>query len=556
MQRRDLIRAGLAAAAAATLPPSAVRAQAARARTGGDLAIVNADIVTLDPGRPRAEAALVRAGRIVRVGDRRSVMAGARDAEVFDAGGRVVTPGFIDGHVHLELSALAFSDMVMAHAPPMTSLAQIKQALAAKARTTPPGRWVVGRSSYDLQNKVTEKRLAMRQELDAITTEHPLILFSGLHVAMLNTAALKALRLWNRAEAENLRWRNGALRVGTTIHRDEAGDPIGIVTEIADLFYSADPYTVDEIKAALRAQTAPLFVDKGITSIAGIPKAVNDIRAIQEMDVAGELPLRIRYYIHTPLTVDIDALMDTGLAAGFGDDMLRFGGVKIFVDGTGGDGLGKSFDDLKWSQEELNRTVWLAHDAGLQCILHCVTRVGFEMAMKAQELAQGRAPRDLRHRIEHVTYIDDAPSIQRMKAMGVRVTLTVAAPASGTRRRGGPRVFRSFVDAGLEPLAVSDSTGTEPDFSPLGGIGALMAGPSEGGVLAEGQALGFETALSSYTLWAARALREDAVKGSIAPGKFGDFAVLSADPRRLRGRGLFDVRAHATILGGRVVHRA
>jgi predicted amidohydrolase YtcJ len=551
------MRAGLAAAAGTALSSAGLaRAAAADGSGGSDLAIVNADIVTLEPNQPRAEAALVRAGRIVHVGDRRTVLAQAGRAEVFDAGGRVVTPGFIDGHVHLELSALSFSNMVSAHAPPMRSLAQIKQALAEKARTTPPGRWVVGRSSYDLQAKVEEKRLPTRQELDAITTAHPLVLFSGLHVAMLNTAALRALRLWNRDEAENLRWRNGSLRVGTTIHRDANGDPTGVVTEIADLFYSAKPYTVEEIKTALRAQSAPLFVDKGITSIAGIPKAVNDIRAIQEMDVAGELPLRIRYYIHTPLTIDIDALMDTGLAAGFGDDMLRFGGIKIFVDGTGGDGLGKFFDDLKWSQDDLNRTVWLAHESGLQCILHCVTRVGFDMAVKAVGLAQERMRRDLRHRIEHVGYINDVADIRRLRELGVRVTLTISGPSVGPPRRGGSAAFRGFVDEGLEPVAVSDSTGTVPDFSPLGGIAAMMAGPADGGTLMAGQALGFDQALRAYTLWAARALREDAVKGSIAPGKFGDFAVLSADPRRLRGRALFDVGAHATILGGRVVHRA
>jgi predicted amidohydrolase YtcJ len=283
---------------------------------------------------------------------------------------------------------------------------------------------------------------------------------------------------------------------------------------------------------------------------------VNDIRAIQEMNVADELNLRIRYYIHTPLTIGIDPLMDSGLTSGFGNDMLRFGGIKIFVDGTGGDGLGKMFDDLKWSQEELNRTVWLAHEVGLQCILHCVTRVGFDMAVKAVGEAQSRMRRDLRHRIEHVGYIREAADFNRLKELGVRVTMTRAAPASGPARRGGSTPFRAMVDAGLEPLAVSDATGTEPDFSPLGGISSLMAPEGEGGVLPANQVLNFQQALSTYTIWTARALREDAVKGSIAPGKLGDFAVLSADPRRLKGRDLFNVGVQATILGGRVAHRA
>src|SRR6185437_14542776 len=137
-----------------------------------------------------------------------TVMAAAGEAPIFDARGRTVVPGFIDAHVHFELTTAYWSYMVDAHVPPSRSLRDITGRLQTKVAATAPGRWVVGRTDFDLKDKVPEKRFMNRAELDAITTSHPLILFSGLHVAMLNTPALKALKLWDKAEADNLRWRN------------------------------------------------------------------------------------------------------------------------------------------------------------------------------------------------------------------------------------------------------------------------------------------------------------------------------------------------------------
>lgn len=114
----------------------------------GTLAILDARVLTLEPGKPEAQAVLVRDGRIALVGTNDQVRAEAAGARVLDARGRAVVPGFIDSHVHLELACAAAEHQVACHAPPFTSLAQLGKALRAKAADTPAGRWVVGRSSY------------------------------------------------------------------------------------------------------------------------------------------------------------------------------------------------------------------------------------------------------------------------------------------------------------------------------------------------------------------------------------------------------------------------
>jgi predicted amidohydrolase YtcJ len=555
-RRTFLTRASALGAAFATSEAAALVPQFAAGDRGGrsiadrsDLAIVNARIVTLDETRPAAEAVLVRAGRIVAAGTTAEVRALAAGAREYDAGGKTVVPGFIDAHVHLEMATIAAAYQVPVHTPPHTSLQTIFDALRTRIATTAPGRWVIGRGSYALASDVTEKRMPTRLELDALSTAHPIMVFAGLHVVSLNSAAFKQLRLWDAADEKRLTWRDGRPRVGTVVHRDAAGAPTGIATEIADLLYAAEAYPIAEVKDAIRTRARQLFVEKGITSVATVPSSGGNIAADQELHASGELPVRVRFYPRIPMTTSIEALIETGWRPGFGDDRLRFGGIKIFVDGTGSDGLGTQVEDLKWTQAELTAVMTMAQRHSLQAILHIVTRGGLRMAMTAIAEAQAREPRPLRHRFEHVGFLDDVEQIRRIRQLGIGIAVTRSTRGGGRPRR----LLRACIEAGIEPVATSDSTGTVPEFSALAGIASLMASPEHGGVLPRGDALTFDEALKTWTLWAARSIFEEQDKGSVTAGKLGDFAVLSADPRERSGEDLFDLAVDATILGGEVV---
>jgi predicted amidohydrolase YtcJ len=120
------------------------------------------------------------------------VAPGARE---FDAAGRTVAPGFVDGQAHVEMTCLALTRTLSCPTPPYRSLAEIREALRLRLRETPPGRWVVGRTSFGLYAKVTEDRRFTRHDLDVLSQEHLIAVLAGLHVAMLNTRALQALGL-------------------------------------------------------------------------------------------------------------------------------------------------------------------------------------------------------------------------------------------------------------------------------------------------------------------------------------------------------------------------
>jgi predicted amidohydrolase YtcJ len=236
--------------------------------------------------------------------------------------------------------------------------------------------------------------------------------------------------------------------------------------------------------------------------------------------------------------------------------MFRFGGVKIFIDGIGHDAHGAGLNDMKWTEADLNDFVWRTHSAGLQIIMHHATAESFRIAVRAVELAQQRERLALRHRLEHADTIVTVEDMRRVRDLGMLVVFTLPQdrPPRAAYLERFPR-YATLIREGLEIVGMSDATGTIPEFSPLNGIASIVAPRSEGGSAPPGEASTMEDAMRMCTLWAAKAQFEEGSKGSIAPGKLGDFAVLSNDIGKLSGGALFDLRVDATILGGKLVHQ-
>ncbi|WP_395672899.1 amidohydrolase [Phenylobacterium sp.] len=526
-----------------------------RQSLGGDLAVLNARIWTLDPARPRAQAALVRAGRVVAVGSNAEVLGQAGRVRRFDAGGRTVVPGFIDAHCHVELAAPMYSGLeVSVHTPPLTSLEEIFGRLRERAAKTPEGRWIVARGGFGMKRQVKEQRWATRQELDAVSTRHPIIVLAGMHVAMMNTLGFERTGLLDIGHERALRWKDGRARRGTDLPRDADGMPTGVVSEIFDII-PADIHTREERKQALASQVVPVFTSKGITSVGTMPMTNEERQVDQELQQEGKLPMRIRTFPIVPFHTTVESLVQNGLVTGLGDDMYKFGGIKIYVGGGSVDVNGQPMNDLKYDQEALTETLWRAHDGDIQAIMHQSSRHSYEITLRAAEAAIARKPVNMRHRLEHAAprELQDVEQIRRMRRLGLRLAITGPTTRATAPRSGAPR-YATMAREGLQPFTVSDATGTTPVFSPLAAIAGISAPQSEGGMLPPQEALNLEDALRSYTVWAAAAQFEEQDKGWIRPGNLGDFAVLDADLERVRGGALFDAKVDATILGGRVVY--
>jgi predicted amidohydrolase YtcJ len=511
-----------------------------QAAVGGDLALVGAKAITMDPARPSAEAVLIRGGRIALVGTRAEVEDAAGDAPRVECEGRTLVPGFVDGHTHLELSCVSREHWIEAQAPSCRSLRDI----ARRIRAGSAGRdgWVVCRCSFALQDKVVERRLFTREELDALVPDRPLVVLAGLHVAMLNSAALRQLGLW---EAEP---------PGVTLQRAADGTPSGVVTEVWDRIPGLPR---EAVLQAVAAHHGELLLANGITSAHTIPFSADDVDACRLLQSTGRLPVRIRTYSHVPRLATLDALIEGGARSGAGDDWLRFGGVKIFVDGQHGDGLGRVFDDFKWTAGELERFVARAHRAGLQLWMHAVSPGAVRMAAAAVgAAAAGRAGGPHRHRIEHGADYLDVADLPALGAAGVRLVTTPHFLRSDTPvPMQSP--LRTLAAAGFEPIGGTDTTGTVPEgASPLFNIAcAVTRAGRDGRVLDPSERIDVHTALRLFTAWSAAGGFEEDRKGRLAPGFLGDAALLSDDLLALPPERLFDVRVDATVVDGEVAYR-
>ncbi len=508
----------------------------------GSLLITNGNVITMDESRPRAACVLITDGRITKVGSFEELAPLGDQAEILDVQGASVLPGFVDAHTHFELTSVSLDRYLNAHTPPCRSLADIADVISTERERCADYPWIVCRSSFGLQNKVSDRRLFTRDELDRLVSDKPLVVFAGLHVSMLNSAALVALDLLD-----------GEVPPGSTLHRDANGQPNGTVT---DVFDRLPAWPVELIASSVAAHEADVLLANGICSVSSIPFSGQEMRAVRLAQRRGELSVRVRHYPVYPWGASLESFEQLGVDSDFGDDHYRIGGLKIFVDGQGSDGLDHLFDDLKYSQEELDEAVDRADELGLQVLMHAFTRTGIKMAASATaRLARKRPARDRRHRIEHGADYINLEDLDEVRASGVGLVTTPHFMYSGAAEIAPRTPLRSLIDAGFRPIGGTDTTGTVPESgSPLFNIAcAVTRRQHDGSRLRPEQAVTVLEGLKMFTTWAAYGGFEEDRKGKLAPGYLADVIVLSSDPLSTPAEELRAITVDATIIGGKIV---
>lgn len=556
MRRRQFLAGSALLGAAAGTPCLSLaegRDSTPLATAQGDLAIYNARVITLDTKRPTAEAVLVRAGRIALVGSNREVRGAAARASEFDARDRAVIPGFVDNHCHIEDSCLVGDEHPSLFG--IASIAAMIKFMRAHLASHPGAEPAVFLGG-GFPDRVAEKRWPTREDMDAVSTERPVMMILGIHASILNTAAWKMTGYWEAGHEDAVKWSDGTARRGSFIHRDEQGLPTGVGTELWDFrpHYSSDAY-----KSSMRKHLGEWFLSKGLTSMTTLPNDLpGQFKALQELQREGGLPARLRVYPIVPHSMPLSAIEALGLETGLGDSMLRFGGVKLFVD-NGSDGMGKPRSDLKWTRDGLTDTLTRCQRAGLQTIMHVVTPDGMALALDCLEAAQRAAPRSLRHRIDHLTPTD-IEQIRRVKSLGVTLGITApqlppgaAVPATPNGPYSRRHRYRTLLNEGVSTILVLDAAGPGGYYDVMRGIANVINVVGQGGSAIPGESVTLEEALRMWTLLPAEANGESHEKGSIEVGKWGDFAVLSADPRGRPSADVYHTSVEATILGGNVV---
>jgi len=522
------------------------------------LAVVNAKIWTGDTRTPWAEAIAVSGEEIAAVGlgseVRKRLGSGTR---VIDAHGGMVVPGFIDAHVHFIDGGLGLASVQLRDAKtPQEFTARI----AAFAKTVPPGTWITG-GDWDHQNWGGE--LPRRDWIDAVTPDHPVWVnrLDG-HMALANSAALRAAGI-TKATPDP---------AGGTIMRDARGEPTGILKDNAlDLVGRAVPPPSPAMLDRALGAAMRYVAERGVTSVHNMG-SWEDLEVFERAHRAGRL--RTRIYAAVPLAT-WERLRDTVAAHGRGDDWLRIGALKGFVDGSLGAHTAAFYEPytdapndkglLVNTPEHLYEWTSGADRAGLQVIVHAIgdRAIGLQLGIY-ERVEREDGARDRRFRIEHAQHIAP-PDIPRFAALGVIPSMQPyhaiddgrwAEKAIGPERIKTTYAFRSLRDAGARLAFGSDWSVAPP--SPLYGIYAAVTRRTLDDKHPDGwvpeQKITVEDALRAYTTGSAYAEFAEKRKGTLERGKLADFVILDRDLTQVPPETIRDVKVVKTVVGGKVVY--
>jgi len=502
----------------------------------GNLAIYNANIVTLSASGPHADAVVIRDGQITAVGEWKDIAASAQDVPAMDLAAKTVLPGFIDSHVHFTWTGL--QELALDLSPAGTA-DDVKSIVRQAASETAPGSLIFGMGLNHYH--FSDSKLPHFDELDAAAPDHPVFIVGVTgHYSLANSLCLKELNL--AAETRGL-GSDGSLR-------DSANSIAGQKMRTR--------YTREQGLERLHQAAAKQAVAAGLTTVHALEGTdqENDPAVRALLEISEELPLRLVLWYQT---MNAQAVRDLGLN--------RIGGC-ILLDGDFGPHTAAllapyadqpdSRGTLYHTQEEIDRFVDRAHRAGLQIAMHAVGDRAVEQALNAYEKAMRSCPRsDARHRIEHFE-IYDPTLAERARQMGIHIAIQPPFniyfgghnrldPILGKERALRSDPVRSLIEAGLHVGGGSDSFVTP--MKPLYGVHCAVnhSNPKE--------RIAVERALQLYTSDNARMAFEEKIKGSIEVGKLGDLVVLDADPTVVPSKSLKDIAVEMTVLGGQIVYK-
>ncbi|MFZ5918035.1 MAG: amidohydrolase [Chloroflexota bacterium] len=525
-----------------------------------DLVFLNGQVITMGPTTPRAEAVAVVHDRIALVGsdaDVRDTI--GPETQIIDLKGRALLPGFIDAHCHIVLYGLSRL-WLNCRAEVIKDLDELLALVKKAADELEPGQWIRSRGYED--TRLPPRYALTRHDLDKAAPQHPVYLERVCgHVIVVNSRALELAGITRETPDPP----------GGEIERDQNGEPTGLLRETArePIRQILPPPTQEELEAAI-VRASEDYLAAGITSIQNAGTSAPELKAFQSLHSRGELPLRAYLMVSTEI---VDHLIAAGLRTGLGDNRLKIGPLKIFMDG----GIGACTAAMRqpyakdpnnrgilWMEpDELNDLVERAHLAGFQIGTHAIGDWAIEVVLDAYERALTRWPRaDHRYRIEHC----GSPFAELLGRIVELDVLPVPQPIF-LNEGGDPYIsnlgherahqlypLRSFLDAGLPISGSSDSPVSS--YVPLKGIQTAVTRHTwDGQVLGPGQEISLQEALRMYTLNGAYASFEETSKGSIEVGKLADFAILERDPFLVAPDELVDINVDMTVVGGRIAYR-
>lgn len=505
------------------------------------LRITNARIWTGDDARPWCESLTIRDGRIAALDDQSDLDSALPG---IDAGGRTVTPGLIDAHMHLLIGARGMDQLDLSR---IDSREEFEEAIARRHAELPPGEWLIACGWADGH---FQGSLAPDKDWLAPAGDRPVVCYGAdLHSVLVNDAVLRRCDL------------NEDPPGGRIVRDQTTGEPRGVLLEAA-AWELVNPVVPKPDVHARRRQllAAQAHCHRlGLTTV-GAMEYGQDVMTAYE-PTRDNLTLRCRIVL-----LDRQWPLDFSYGRAFSnDDHLAVIGYKAFLDGAFRSRTARMLEDYADDPGNRGLLVELAADGHLHEWAQAVAREGFSPVMHAigDEAVRmvldvvEKLPNEVRPRIEHAQHIaaEDMPRfadlLVSMQPEHKADDGRYAELRLGPERMPGMFAFRSLIDAGARLAFGSDWPAASCD--PLIGMRSAVTGLTyTGGSCLPEQNLTVEEALTAYTAGAAYTLRmEDA--GVIKPGAFGDVVMFDRDPFEADWENQ-PPNVAMTVVGGKVVY--
>jgi len=543
-----------------------------------DLILVGGNIYTGDRKNPKASALAVREGKLIYVGDE----AGAKkfegpSTERVNAGGKFVMPGFIEGHGHF---AGLGGSLINLNFIKTKSWDEIVAMVADKVKTAKPGEWIIGRGWH--QEKWTQPLFAsvhgypMHDALSAVSPENPVLLgHASGHGSFANKKAMELAGITRETPNPS----------GGTIVRDAQGDAIGMFEERAQgiIYQAYNTY----LKTQSPEQLEKIWHDgielaqeeclrKGVTSFQDAGSSFQEMEWYKALAEQNKLKIRLWAMLRQNSRELTSEALHTFPWIGLGNDHFTMRAVKADVDGALGsygawllapysDRSDHFYGQNTTEVSEVDAVARICIEHGLQLCVHAIGDRANREVLDLMERHFEAHPenKDLRWRIEHAQHLDTA-DIPRFAEMGVIASMqgihcTSDAPfvvkrLGEFRARTGAYAWKSLLRTGA---VVSNGTDTPvEDVDPLASFYASVTRTraDNGMRFFSEQKMDREEALHSYTLAAAYAAFEDHTKGSLSPGKWADFILLSEDLVRCPDEAILKTEVLKTWVGGKLLY--
>jgi predicted amidohydrolase YtcJ len=544
-------------------------------KVAADLVVRHANIHTMDDSKPRATALAVAGDKILWIGDDRD--AGQYMGEktrVVDAGGRLLLPGFIDSHFHVGLGNDPNVERISGN-----SLQEIQAQVKAFSDQRPDLQWI----EMDGWNysAFPDGGLPTAKDLESLTAGRPAFLVAyDYHTIWMNKEALKAFGITKATKSVKF--------AEDVQHDKKSGEPTGILMGFGSTGLSAEaearlsrilpshsPTGAPERTVQLLSRAAKA----GITTIIEPQTYLDTVPLYAQLRNEGRLPQRLQVALfHRRGTSDAEIEKFVEARKQYNDDWFRVAAVKLYIDDVIEPHTAAMLEpyadrpdtrgQLSYPAEEFKQVVAKLDKRGFQIFTHATGDRGIRTALDAYEYArQQNGVRDSRHEIVHVECLNQQ-DLPRFHALGVTACMQPRhcapditgqwAKATGPERWKYAWAFRSLRDSGAT-LAFSSDWNVAEMEPEIGIYTALtrkgLDGQPRGGWIPE-QTIGIDSAVKGYTLSGAWANFVEVNRGSLVPGKYADFVLLSEDLYSLPPDQVKDTKVLWTVVGGKQAYQA